>query len=71
MPTPVDKENIPDLNPLIRASEIIGANLKPRDIVVYESTVYPGVTENICVPILKESSGLEYKKDWLFVHLNV
>lgn len=59
VPTPVDKHNRPDLTPLIKASETIGKVLKKQDIVVYESTVYPGTTEEECVPILEKNSGLK------------
>lgn len=58
VPTPIDEHNRPDLTPLHRASRVIGDHLKPGAIVVYESTVYPGVTEEICGPILEEVSGL-------------
>ena len=58
VPTPINRDKIPDLSPVINASEIVGRNLTPGAIVVYESTVYPGVTENICVPILEKQSGL-------------
>ncbi|HCC08184.1 MAG TPA: nucleotide sugar dehydrogenase [Clostridiales bacterium] len=64
VPTPVDEKNIPDVEPLIKASEIVGVNLKIGDIVVYESTVYPGVTEDICVPVLEKMSDLKYKKEF-------
>ncbi|HBY19863.1 MAG TPA: nucleotide sugar dehydrogenase, partial [Clostridiales bacterium] len=64
VPTPVNEQNIPDVEPLIKASELIGVKLKQGDIVVYESTVYPGVTEDICVPVLEKTSGLEYKKQF-------
>jgi len=60
VPTPVDKANRPDLNPLIQASEIVGRLLKPGDVVIYESTVYPGCTEEVCIPILERESGLWY-----------
>jgi UDP-N-acetyl-D-galactosamine dehydrogenase len=60
VPTPVDKANRPDLTPLIKASEIVGNLLKPNDVVIYESTVYPGATEEVCVPILEKESGLQY-----------
>jgi UDP-N-acetyl-D-galactosamine dehydrogenase len=60
VPTPVDKSNRPDLNPLIRACRIVGNLLKVNDIVIFESTVYPGATEEICVPILAQVSGLVY-----------
>jgi UDP-N-acetyl-D-galactosamine dehydrogenase len=64
VPTPVDKNNRPDLTPLIKASESVGAVLKKDDIVIYESTVYPGVTEDECVPVLEKVSGLEFNKDF-------
>jgi len=64
VPTPIDNHNIPDLGPLTKATRIIGRNLKKGSIVVYESTVYPGVTEDICVPILEKESGLTWKKDF-------
>jgi UDP-N-acetyl-D-galactosamine dehydrogenase len=63
-PTPIDKNHRPDLSPLISASQIIGKVLKPGDIVVYESTVYPGVTEEICGPILGQASGLRQGIDF-------
>jgi UDP-N-acetyl-D-galactosamine dehydrogenase len=64
VPTPTDKNNRPVLLPLIRASETIGSVLKKGDIVVYESTVYPGVTEEECVPVLEKVSGLNYNVDF-------
>jgi len=64
VPTPVDKNNRPDLTPLIKASEIIGSVLKKGDIIVYESTVYPGATEEDCVPILEKKSGLKFNTDF-------
>lgn len=64
VPTPVDKNNRPDLNPLYRASETVGKVLKKGDIVIYESTVYPGVTEDECVPVLEKHSGLKFNKDF-------
>src|SRR6185312_4144383 len=64
VPTPVDKHNRPDLTPLYKASETIGKVLKKGDIVVYESTVYPGVTEDECVPVLERVSGLEFNVDF-------
>ena len=64
VPTPIDKHNQPDLTPLIKASETIGKVLKVGDIVIYESTVYPGATEEDCVPVLEKFSGLTYKKDF-------
>lgn len=60
VPTPVDKANRPDLTPLIKASETVGRLLKAGDVVIYESTVYPGATEEVCVPILHRESGLKY-----------
>lgn len=60
VPTPIDSDNRPDLSPLVSASETVGGILKAGDIVVYESTVYPGATEEICVPILEEKSGLTF-----------
>ena len=64
VPTPVDKNNRPILTPLVKASETVGAVLKKGDIVIYESTVYPGATEEDCVPILETISGLIYNKDF-------
>ena len=64
VPTPVNKNNIPDLNPLKKASSMVGAVLKKNDLVIYESTVFPGATENICVPILETDSGLKYKTEF-------
>ena len=58
VPTPVNQDKTPDLTPVIGASETLGKHLKPGSIVVYESTVYPGVTEDVCVPILERESGL-------------
>ncbi|WP_271397001.1 nucleotide sugar dehydrogenase [Salinicoccus roseus] len=64
VPTPINTDKTPDLNPVIGASETVGRNLTEGAIVVYESTVYPGTTEEICVPILEEMSGLEYGEDF-------
>ena len=64
VPTPIDQNNKPDLVPLISASKLVGENLSYGDIVVYESTVYPGVTEDICIPILEDESGLFCGKDF-------
>ena len=64
VPTPVDIHNRPDLTPLIRASETVGMVLKKGDIVVYESTVYPGCTEQDCVPVLERVSGLKFNTDF-------
>src|SRR4029079_18994280 len=62
--TPIDNNNRPDLGPMISASKTIGPHLKKGDIVVYESTVYPGVTEEVCGPILDEKSGLKNGVDY-------
>jgi UDP-N-acetyl-D-galactosamine dehydrogenase len=64
VPTPVDKNNRPVLTPLIKASETVGAILKKGDIVVYESTVYPGATEEECIPVLEKVSGLKFNTDF-------
>jgi UDP-N-acetyl-D-galactosamine dehydrogenase len=64
VPTPTDKHNKPDLTPLYKASETVGKVLKKGDIVIYESTVYPGVTEDECVPILEKISGLKFNFDF-------
>lgn len=64
VPTPIDQYKKPDLRPLLRASEMIGKALKRDDIVIYESTVYPGCTEEECVPLLEKFSGLTYNKDF-------
>jgi UDP-N-acetyl-D-galactosamine dehydrogenase len=64
VPTPVDKNNRPDLTPLYKSSETIGRVLKKGDIVIYESTVYPGVTEEECVPVLEKVSGLQFNVDF-------
>ncbi|KIC63408.1 nucleotide sugar dehydrogenase [Chryseobacterium taiwanense] len=64
VPTPVDKHNRPDLTPLYKASETVGKVLKKGDIVIYESTVYPGVTEEECVPVLESVSGLKFNIDF-------
>ena len=64
VPTPVDKNNRPILTPLIKSSETIAKVLKKGDIVIYESTVYPGVTEDECVPILEKFSGLRFNEDF-------
>ena len=64
VPTPTDKNNRPVLSPLIKASETVASVLKKGDIVIYESTVYPGVTEEECVPVLEKSSGLKYNIDF-------
>jgi len=64
VPTPVDKNNRPDLTPLYKSSETVGKVLKKGDIVIYESTVYPGVTEDECVPVLERISGLKFNEDF-------
>jgi UDP-N-acetyl-D-galactosamine dehydrogenase len=64
VPTPIDASNRPDLEPLRRASTTLGKVLKRGDIVVYESTVYPGVTEDVCIPVLERASGLKWKTDF-------
>ena len=64
VPTPVDSTNRPILTPLYKASETVGQVLKSGDVVVYESTVYPGVTEDECVPVLEKVSGLRFNKDF-------
>ncbi len=64
VPTPIDDHKIPDLTPVVKASETVGRHMKKGAIVVYESTVYPGVTEDKCVPILERESGLQWKKDF-------
>ena len=64
VPTPIDSSNKPDLTPLIKSSQSVGKVLKKGDIVIYESTVYPGVTEEVCVPELEKISGLTFNKDF-------
>ena len=64
VPTPIDEHKRPDLTPLLKASETIGKVLKPGDIVIYESTVYPGATEEDCVPVLEHTSGLTFNQDF-------
>jgi UDP-N-acetyl-D-galactosamine dehydrogenase len=64
VPTPIDKHKRPNLMPLVKASETIGKVLKKDDIVIYESTVYPGATEERCVPVLEEFSGMKFNKDF-------
>ncbi len=64
VPTPIDRHKRPDLTPLVKASETVGQALKPGAVVVYESTVYPGCTEEDCVPILEKFSGLKFNKDF-------
>ncbi|MGA6102011.1 Vi polysaccharide biosynthesis UDP-N-acetylglucosamine C-6 dehydrogenase TviB [Psychrobacter pocilloporae] len=64
VPTPIDDYKQPDLTPLIKASEAIGSLIKQNDIVVYESTVYPGATEEVCIPVLEQVSGLTFNQDF-------
>jgi len=64
VPTPVDKNNKPDLTPLYKASETVGKVLKKGDVVIYESTVYPGATEEECIPVLEKVSGLKFNEDF-------
>lgn len=64
VPTPVNLDKTPDLAPVIGASEVVGRNIEKDSIVVFESTVYPGVTEDVCVPIIEKISGLKAGKDW-------
>ncbi len=64
VPTPIDEHKQPDLTPLVKASESIGKVLKKGDIVIYESTVYPGATEEDCVPVLEKFSGLRFNEDF-------
>ena len=64
VPTPIDNNKTPDLTPLILASETVGTVLKKDDVVIYESTVYPGATEEVCVPILERCSGLRFNQDF-------
>jgi UDP-N-acetyl-D-galactosamine dehydrogenase len=64
VPTPINDAHLPDFSPLIGASRTVGQNLKKGAIVVYESTVYPGATEEVCIPLLEQHSGLKWKKDF-------
>lgn len=64
VPTPIDGANRPDLTPIIKASETVGKAIRPGAIVIYESTVYPGCTEEVCVPILEKMSGLKFNSDF-------
>lgn len=64
VPTPIDKANRPDLTPLIKASETVGKVMQPGSLVIYESTVYPGCTEEVCVPVLEKNSGLKFNVDF-------
>src|SRR3990167_5040634 len=64
VPTPVDDAHIPDFRPLIGSSTSVGSNMKKGAVVVYESTVYPGATEDVCIPVLERESGLKWKQDF-------
>ena len=64
VPTPIDESNVPDLQPLQRASKMLAGVIKPGDVVIYESTVFPGATEEVCVPIIEQESGLVFNKDF-------
>jgi UDP-N-acetyl-D-galactosamine dehydrogenase len=64
VPTPVDQANRPDMTPLVKASTTVGKALKLGDVVIYESTVYPGATEEVCVPVLEQTSGLKFNQDF-------
>jgi UDP-N-acetyl-D-glucosamine/UDP-N-acetyl-D-galactosamine dehydrogenase len=64
VPTPIDHAHLPDFSPLVSASRLVGQNLKKGATVVYESTVYPGATEEVCIPVLEQYSGLKWKKDF-------
>lgn len=64
VPTPIDEFKTPDLTPLVKASETVGSVLKQGDIVIYESTVFPGATEEVCIPVLERVSGLSFNKDF-------
>jgi UDP-N-acetyl-D-galactosamine dehydrogenase len=64
VPTPVDQANRPDMTPLVKASTTVGKALKLGDVVIYESTVYPGATEEVCVPVLEHTSGLKFNQDF-------
>jgi UDP-N-acetyl-D-galactosamine dehydrogenase len=65
VPTPIDEHNLPDLTPLLAASRTVGKALKKGDYVAFESTVYPGCTEEDCIPILEQVSGLKWKEDFM------
>ena len=64
VPTPIDNAHLPDFSPLVSASQIVGQHMKKGAIVIYESTVYPGATEEICIPVLEQHSGMKWKKDF-------
>jgi len=65
VPTPIDEHKQPDLTPLIKASETLGQIIKRGDVVIYESTVYPGATEEDCIPVVEKFSGLKFNEDFL------
>ena len=69
VPTPVDQDNKPDFSSLEKASEMIGMYINKGDVVIYESTVYPGATREVCIPILESSSNLKFNKDFFVVIL--
>ena len=64
VPTPIDENNAPDLTPLRKASAMLATVIKKGDIVIYESTVYPGATEEVCVPVIEKGSGLKFNQDF-------
>ncbi len=64
VPTPITDDNVPDLTPLEKASEMLGRHVKKGDIIIYESTVYPGATEEVCIPIVEKVSGLKFNSDF-------
>ena len=64
VPTPIDDHKQPDLTPLIEASEMIGSIIKKNDLIIFESTVYPGATEDDCVPVVEKKSGLKLNRDF-------
>lgn len=64
VPTPIDDNNVPDLTPLIRASESVAQVIKKGDVVIYESTVYPGATEEVCIPIIEKQTGMKFNQDF-------
>jgi UDP-N-acetyl-D-galactosamine dehydrogenase len=64
VPTPITEDNVPDLTPLKNASEALGSIIKKEDVIIYESTVYPGATEEVCIPIIEKKSGLKFNKDF-------
>lgn len=65
VPTPITEDNTPDLTPLIKASDAISTVISRGDTVVFESTVYPGATEEVCIPIIEKGSGLIFNKEFL------